>query len=159
LSSQYRPPQWFRQLLQLRQRLQLRRLLQSPRLRLTLTRAASSLRNKSGTLLKILANGRTFTASWSVYSLHHTRTAIRPFASWSWRELVSPAYLKFVDVAGPKIYAGIALSVAYVSLVEAASVFPSIADWANISFENWIAYGDNLRAQTAHHEAHISNGR
>ncbi len=72
----------------------------------------------------------------------------RPYFNWLWEQILSPAYLKFLEVAGPKIYAGIALTFFYVTLVEAGDVVPSVADWLNLTFDIGVEYRDNLAAGT-----------
>lgn len=77
-------------------------------------------------------------ASWS-YRL------LSPKFDWLWDQVLSPAYLKTLDVLGPKVLIG--LGVVFV-VPEVGDVVPSVSDWLNLAFEIAAAWRDNYIAAT-----------
>lgn len=75
--------------------------------------------------------------------------------NWLWVNMAGPraaivymlrtSWDKALDVLGPKLLAF--LAVVFI-VPEVGEVVPSVADWLNLTFENWEASGDNLRAGT-----------
>ena len=69
----------------------------------------------------------------------------KPVFKWIWREVLSPAYLKALDVLGPKVMIG--LSIVFV-VPEVGDVVPSVSDWLNLAFDIGVEYRDNLHVGT-----------
>jgi len=69
----------------------------------------------------------------------------KPYFAWIWKEILSPAYLKALDVFGPKV-----LIVVTVVLVipETSDTVHSVADWLNLAYEAVESYRDNNNAGT-----------
>ena len=69
----------------------------------------------------------------------------KPYFTWVWEQVLSPAYLKALDVLGPKMMIG--LSIVFI-IPEVGDVVPSVSDWLNLFFDIGIEWRDNLRAGT-----------
>ena len=92
----------------------------------------------------------SFSKAWkfAASSYRRLQPPTRKSSAWLWVEIFKPVWLKFLEIAGPKIYGTLFFTFSYETVAETSGVVPSIPDWLWMFYNNGIEWGLNMRAGT-----------